>query len=380
MPIPDLSPLDKFLPDWRLRQVDRINVMTPPEGTWALVRGLDFYQLGLVKSLFWLRTLPDHLLGRGQKLPPRMTIDDIFQIPEPGFRLLEEQHGREVALGAIGKVWKLKIPFLEIPAWEWRSFQDPGYAKVAWSLSVDPLPQGGSTIKTDVRVATTDEASWRKFRTYWALIGPFSHAIRRVLLHHFQKSLGKVSDPNPEYLSLFGDHLLLRPKAQLTMVRLIEAPTHRVWPWLAQMGCRRGGWYSYDRLDNGGMPSALSIHPELQRIQVGDLFPATPKDTGGFAVLAVEPGKGLVLGSPELLPPKLRQQTWGLPYRSTWQFDLVPHGRDACRLYVRVRGEFDPGMRMALWGPLILLVHRFMESKQLDNLKWRCETPSLKAV
>lgn len=371
----DLSPLDKFLPDWRLRQVDRIDVPAPPDRTWDTVRGLDFYQLGFVKGLFWLRTLPDRLLGRGEKMPPRMTIDDIFNIPEPGFRLLEERPGREVALGAIGQVWKLKIPFLEVPAWEWRRFHDPGFAKVAWSLSVDPLPGGGSTLKTDVRVTATDEASWRKFRAYWTLIGPFSHAIRRVLLSHFQKTLGKRALPPPETLSLFGDDLLPRSQAQLTMDRLIEAPAHKVWPWLAQMGCRRAGWYSYDRLDNGGVPSAFSIHPELQKIQVGDLLPATPKDQGGFAVLELEPGRGLVLGSPELLPPELQTRTWDLPYRSTWQFDLVPWGREACRLYVRVKGDFKPGRKMALYGPLILMVHRFMESKQLDNLKLRCEAP-----
>ncbi|HVZ80225.1 MAG TPA: SRPBCC family protein [bacterium] len=372
-----LTPLDKFLPDWRLRQVDRIDVTTPADQAWAAARELDLYRLGFVKGLFWLRTVPDRLLGRGPKMPPQMTIDDIFRIPEPGFRLLEEQKGREVALGAIGKVWKLKIPFLEVPAWEWRRFHDPGFTKVAWSLSVDPLPGGGSTLKTDVRVTATDEVSWRKFRAYWSLIGPFSHAIRRVLLAHFKKALGERPAPDPESLALFGDDLIPRPKAQLTLSRLIEAPAYRVWPWLAQMGCRRGGWYSYDRLDNGGVPSALYVHPELQRIQVGDLFPATPKDTGGFAVLRMEMGRGLVLGSPELLPPELRKGAWGLPYRSTWQFDLVPHGRDACRLYVRVRGEFEPGLKMSLGGPIILLVHRFMESEQLKNLKSRCEAASL---
>ena len=374
---PNLSPLDRFLPDWRLRQVDRVDVAADPKTAWKAVRGLDFFQLSFVKGLFWTRTLPDRLLGRGRKMPPRMTIDDIFRIPEPGFRLLAEEKGREVALGAIGKVWKFQIPFLEIPASKWGAFHRPGYVKVAWSVSVDPLEGGGSTIKTDVRVAATDEASWRKFRIYWTLIGPFSHAIRWLILRHFRRELGVRPQPSPESLSLFGDRLLPHAKAQLTMDRLIEAPARKVWPWLAQMGCRRGGWYSYDRLDNGGVPSARKIIPRFLRVKVGDLLPATPKDTGGFAVLQLKRGKGFVLGSPELLPKALRKKTWGLPYRSTWQFDLVSLGQGACRLYVRVRGEFDPGLRMAFWGPLILLVHRFMESKQLDNLKLRSEHAGL---
>ena len=365
-------PLDRFLPDYRLRQVDRVNVAAPPREAWRVVRGLDFYQLGFVRFLFWLRTLPDRLRGRGDQLPPRMTIDDIFEIPEPGFRLLEEKN-HEVTLGAIGKVWKLKIPFLEIPARDWAPFHQPGYCKVAWSLSVEPLPGGGSTLRVEVRVGATDEASWRRFKLYWTLIGPFSHAIRRVILSHFKKALKPLANSPAESLPLFGDELIPGAHSQLTMSRLIEAPAAKIWPWLAQMGCRRAGWYSYDRLDNGGVPSAREIHPELQRIKVGDLLPARPQDTGGFAVLELKPRKGLVLGPPELLPRRLRKKTWGLPYLSTWQFDLVSLGRDACRLYVRVRGSFKPGLKMAVYGPLILLVHRFMQSRQLSNLKLRAE-------
>ena len=43
------------------------------------------------------------------------------------------------------------------------------------------------------------------------------------------------------------------PGSRLRMTRAIsiEAPPEAVWPWLAQMG-RGAGWYSYDRVDNGG--------------------------------------------------------------------------------------------------------------------------------
>src|SRR6185436_10437055 len=44
-----------------------------------------------------------------------------------------------------------------------------------------------------------------------------------------------------------------------TMATTIDAPPPAVWPWLVQMGCDRAGWYSWDRLDNAGHPSADSI-------------------------------------------------------------------------------------------------------------------------
>ncbi len=56
----------------------------------------------------------------------------------------------------------------------------------------------------------------------------------------------------------------------------IRAQPADVWPWLAQLGCRRAGRYSYDALDNGGIPSADRILPELPRVEVGDLCPWAP--------------------------------------------------------------------------------------------------------
>jgi proline iminopeptidase len=40
-----------------------------------------------------------------------------------------------------------------------------------------------------------------------------------------------------------------------TMAVTIDAPPTQVWPWLVQLGGDRGGWYSWDRLDNGGRPT-----------------------------------------------------------------------------------------------------------------------------
>ena len=58
----------------------------------------------------------------------------------------------------------------------------------------------------------------------------------------------------------------------------------------------RGGWYSYDWLDNGRQPSATRIVPELQHPAVGTIFPALPGMTDGFSVLAIEPERALTLG------------------------------------------------------------------------------------
>ena len=63
------------------------------------------------------------------------------------------------------------------------------------------------------------------------------------------------------------------------------------------MGCRRAGAYSYDSLDNGGVPSTDRIIPEFQHIEVGDILPWTPTADDGFIVRAVEPERALVIGA-----------------------------------------------------------------------------------
>ena len=83
-----------------------------------------------------------------------------------------------------------------------------------------------------------------------------------------------------------------------TMAVTIDAPPDQVWPWLIQMGGDRGGWYSWDRLDNGGRPSAREVHPEWQDLAVGDYVTYWRGSQGAvdaWQVAALEPNRFLGL-------------------------------------------------------------------------------------
>jgi hypothetical protein len=67
-----------------------------------------------------------------------------------------------------------------------------------------------------------------------------------------------------------GADLVPEGERGATMAVTIEAPPDQVWPWLVQMGGDRAGWYSWDRLDNGGRPSAHEVHPEWQDLSLGE--------------------------------------------------------------------------------------------------------------
>jgi hypothetical protein len=97
------------------------------------------------------------------------------------------------------------------------------------------------------------------------------------------------------------------------------------------MGSGRAGWYSYDRIDNGGHPSAESILSEYQQIAPGDVLPAIPGVTDVFRVAEVEVPRHLVLTVPDA--------SGGI--QVSWEFLLQPVDQSSTRLIVRAR--ISPG-------------------------------------
>jgi hypothetical protein len=95
------------------------------------------------------------------------------------------------------------------------------------------------------------------------------------------------------------DTLVPEPIFTSTHAITIDAPAERVWPWIAQMGAGRAGWYSWDAIDNGGIPSATSIRQNFQTVAAGDVMPATPGAADAFVVAKVDPLRDLVLTVPD---------------------------------------------------------------------------------
>ncbi len=80
-----------------------------------------------------------------------------------------------------------------------------------------------------------------------------------------------------------------------TMATSFDAPPSKLWPWLVQMGCDRAGWYSWDRLDNGGSRSSWELDPDWQRVELGDRLLSRPGGESWFEVAALEPERFLAL-------------------------------------------------------------------------------------
>src|SRR3712207_9310740 len=92
--------------------------------------------------------------------------------------------------------------------------------------------------------------------------------------------------------SLPGDDVLGEYGAPIQHAIAIDAPLEEVWPWLAQIGQDRGGFYSYDWLENLAgcdIHSADRIHPEWQSPRPGDTLALVRG--WGPKILGVEPGR-----------------------------------------------------------------------------------------
>src|SRR4249920_3469488 len=124
-----------------------------------------------------------------------------------------------------------------------------------------------------------------------------------------------------QYAALPGDELV--PGAPLSSTRAvtIDVPVERVWPWLAQLGQDRGGFYSYEVLEDlvgCEMPRATRILPEHQQWKPGDklwMYPSRKIDGQGNAALArFEPGRALVFVSRQFDTPRTEPEdgSWGL--------------------------------------------------------------------
>jgi hypothetical protein len=173
-------------------------------------------------------------------------------------------------------------------------------------------------------------------------------------------------DATPQEIAeaLPGDALVPDAQFRSTRAITIAAPPEAVWPWLVQVGCLRAGWYSNDLLDNLGRPSATTIVPSLQHLEIGQWVPmspsATPSDRTAFKVHSFDVNRWLLWSKPE----------------STWAWQLTPTNDGGTRLVTRVHAVYDWRHPLAaLLGVLLMEFGDFaMLRRMLHGIKTRAES------
>ena len=168
--------------------------------------------------------------------------------------------------------------------------------------------------------------------------------------------------------SLPGDDLVPHPKGGYTHAITIRASAADIWPWLVQMGQGRGGFYSYELLENlvgCDIHNSERIVPEFQDLGVGDgvrLHPKAPP----LPVRAIETGRTIVLHAGE--SPQ---------NGSTWTFFLDEVDERTTRLIARFRFDYPPNPGNT-FGYIYLLepISCEMQRKMLLGIRQRVEGAS----
>ena len=160
-----------------------------------------------------------------------------------------------------------------------------------------------------------------------------------------------------------GDASIPDATYDTTLAVTVDAPAADIWPWLMQMGFRRGGLYSYDWLDRVfgflDAPSAERVLPEYQRLAVGDVIPIGRG--GGFPVTGIEAERSLVLGG----------EADGFHW--VWQFGLYPLDEGRTRLVSRNRARLPRTLGSTLFMGVLEPAAFIMTRRMLLGLKRRAE-------
>jgi hypothetical protein len=183
------------------------------------------------------------------------------------------------------------------------------------------------------------------------------HILLYPLLRSWRRRWGSTEEERS--LGLPGDEFVAEPQWTYNHAISIDAPRSAVWPWLLQLGQGRGGFYSYETLENlvgCQINNVMEIRPELQRLRVGDTIVTHGRSGYGPPVTRIEPGRSLVLGGP---PNNKGSQ-------ATWAFHLLDGPSATTRLLERGRGVAGRGLAEKLgFGPYLMDPIGFVMSKRM---------------
>ena len=314
-----------------------------------------------------------------------------------GFEVLRVDAPRALVLGGLFDVGsERQLPFHDP--------RPPSWWHVTWAFALEALDAGHTRLRVRARASFSPDE-----RAHAAWIGPAHHFMQAAQLRHLAArvegrlarddwrdalegaggaalmALGwatpflrerrnhwgldaeRAAEPRP------GDELIPRPRWGWTHAVEVDAPAAAVWPWVAQMGADRAGFYSYQSLENLAgckLRNAEVLHPAWAHRE-GDDFILHPKQPP-MKVVSLEPGRHLLAyGAPDEAA-----RAAGKPWAAvTWLFAVEPLGDARCRFVSRYRCDYsdDLAMRLAMGPALIEPVGFAMDRRMLLAVKARVE-------
>ena len=178
--------LDELVPGYDVAARYRTRVRADPATVYEALHRADVAASPLIRLLFLLRRLPARLVRahRADRAAPR-TLRDLIG---GEFGLVAERPGEELVLGTVGRFWRPVAELRDASAADFATPLGAGLARAAWNFRVVDAGAGTTELSTETRVQCADAATRRRFRLYWAIVGPASGWIRLEILRLIRRT------------------------------------------------------------------------------------------------------------------------------------------------------------------------------------------------
>ena len=174
--------LEELIPRHEFAEFHAREIAAPPEVVWRALEEVTLGEMPISRRLFAIRSLPSRL-GKGAALPSDPDLPLLAQMLSSGFVELGKDPPRERLAGIAAEVGRSFGELIELagPA-DFAGLDRPGCMKAAMNFMLEPCDDGATHLSTETRVLTTSRGARRTFRLYWAVVRPWSGAIRREWL------------------------------------------------------------------------------------------------------------------------------------------------------------------------------------------------------
>jgi hypothetical protein len=392
-------PGDDLLPDAAAEMTHSIDVAARPEAIWPWL-----VQMGCRRAGYYsIDALDNASVPSATEIHPELqhlAVGDVIPAtPEgqDGFEVVRVEAPHLLALGGLHDVDAgRQIPFVaQRPRHYWH---------VTWAFILEPLDERSTRVLVRVRAAFTPGK-----RLHLAWIRPVHHIMQTSQLRHLAARVeGRIPrdgwhdvaagaggaaimtaalltpflrgarshwglDEETAARRLPGDEIIREPMWSWTHGIEIDAPADQVWPWVAQVGADRGGFYSYQWLENIGgcnLHNADSIHPAWQ-VREGDALLLHPK-APALPIVSFVPGRHFVAHAPADANARANGKPW---VEATWLFFVETLGPNRCRFVSRYRmnGSDDLTTRLSFGPTVVEPVGFAMDRRMLLGVKERAE-------
>ena len=196
--------IDRYLPRYDVGLIEHTVAEADLATTWQALCELDLAQVHtpLMDAAMYLRGLPTRVaaqFGRGAppEAPARLPLGGGGP-PMQGWLSLGEVAEHEIALGAVGRFWQPDIQWYDVTGMTpeaFAAFTEPGWGRIAANFTVLAYTPSRTLVSYEVRTATADPDSARRFARYWTVIRPFVGHIMRAALTAVRADAQQRSGP-----------------------------------------------------------------------------------------------------------------------------------------------------------------------------------------